>query len=59
MRSLEEFWDRVIDLPDEPEFQCDVPSSLDDDHNDDCKYILMGILNVLLLELILRIALVF
>ena len=34
------FWDKVIDLADEPVVQCDVPTakniSLDDDNND-CK----------------------
>ena len=49
------FWDRVIGFTDEPVIQCDVPPVkdiyLDDDNNDDYKYILMGILNVLFLEL--------
>ena len=49
-------WDKIIDLTDEPVFQCDVPAvkknSLHDDDNDDHKYILMDILNILFLELI-------
>ena len=56
------FWDRVIGFTDEPVVRCDVPPAkniyLDDDNNDDYKYILIGILNVLFLELILCMVLV-
>ena len=54
--------DNVIDFKDEPVVQCDVQAvkytSLDNDDNDGCKEILMGILNVLFLEIILCIVLV-
>ena len=55
-------WGKVIDFTDDPVIQCDVPpavkkTSLHDD-NDDCKWTLTGILNVLFLELILCIVLV-
>ena len=51
------FWDKVLDFTDEPVVQCDVlavkNTSLNNDDNDDCKQTLMGIVNVLFLELIL------
>ena len=56
------FWDEVIDFTDEPVFKPDVApiknTFLDDYDNDDCKYILISILNVPLLELTLCIVLV-
>ena len=55
-------WDKVIDFTDEPVVQCDVPAakntSWDDDDNDDCKQILIGMLNILFLKKILIIFLV-
>ena len=54
-------WDEVIDLTDEPVFQCNVPAanntSLGDDNNDR-KKALIGILNILFLKLIMCIVLV-
>ena len=51
------FWDKVLDFTDEPVVQCHVlavkNTSLNNDDNDDCKQTLMGIVNVLFLELIL------
>ena len=56
------FWDEVIDFTDEPVFKPDVAriknTFLDDYDNDDCKYILISILNAPLLELTLCIVLV-
>ena len=55
-------WDKVIDFTDEPVVQCDVPAvrniSLGDDDNNNCKKLLMGIHNLLFLELILSLVLV-
>ena len=56
------FWDKVIDFTDKPVVQCDVQAvkntSSDNDDNDDQKYTLIGILNVLFLELIMYIVLI-
>lgn len=56
------FWDEVIGFTDAPVFKPDVTpiknTFLDDYDNDDCKYILISILNVPLLELTLCIVLV-
>ena len=56
------FWGKVNDFTDEPVFKPDVPpiknTFLDDYDDDDCKYILISILNVPLLELTLCIVLV-
>ena len=56
------FWDKVTDFTDTPVGKCDIPpiknTFLDDDHNDDCKNILVDTLNILFLELILCIVLV-
>ena len=47
----------MLDFTDEPVVQCHVlavkNTSLNNDDNDDCKQTLMGIVNVLFLELIL------
>ena len=55
-------WDTVINFTDKSVVQCDVPAvkntSLDEDNNDDCKEILMGIVNILFLKIILCIFLV-
>ena len=56
-------WVKVINFKDDSVAQCDVPAvkntSLDDGNdNDDRKWILMGILNIMFLELILCIVLV-
>ena len=55
-------WDKFLDFTDKPLVQCDVLAvkhiSLDDCNNDNCKYVLLGILKVLFLELILFIVLV-
>ena len=54
-------WGEDTDFTDELSVQCNVPAvkntSLDDD-NDDCKWTLIGILDILFLELILCIVLV-
>ena len=51
------FWDKATDFIDDPVVECDISAvkytSLVDGDNDDCKKILIGIFDVLFLELIL------